>query len=90
MGEVLARRLGLWPERETAGLSPKGTNMNDEPRTPSVMGPAPTHPLTGLRPARPRMVLVILVGWLAWHDWTSEQIVALLLVLMPTAATRHA
>lgn len=64
--------------------------MNDHSRTPSVTGPAPAHPLAGLRPTGPRTVVVILVGWLAWYGWPAEQVVAVLLVLLPAAAARRA
>lgn len=53
----------------------------------SIAGPQPGHPLRGtIRDHAPIAVLVILVGWLSWVHWPAEQVIALLLILLPPAS----
>lgn len=60
--------------------------MNEPDITPSSVGTPPAHPLRGIAPDHvPIAVLVILVGWLSWIHWPAEQIIAVLVVLLPPA-----
>ena len=59
--------------------------MNEPDITPtSIVGPQPAHPLRGaIRDNAPIVVLVILISWLSWIHWPAEQIIAVLLILLP-------
>jgi len=52
----------------------------------SVPGPRPQHPLAGARSHGTPIAVIILIGWLSRVGWTAEQVIALLLVLLPGAA----
>lgn len=66
--------------------------MNEPNCAPtSVAGPQLAHPLRGtVRDNISRAVLVILIGWLSWIHWPAEQIIAVLLVLVPPVGGREA
>jgi hypothetical protein len=61
--------------------------MSESDITPtSIFGTPPEHPLRGIARAHvPIAVLVILIGWLSWIQWPAEQIIAVLVVLLPPA-----
>lgn len=52
----------------------------------SVPGPRPQHPLADARRHGAPIAVIILIGWLSRIGWTAEQVVALLLVLLPGVA----
>ncbi|MFL6111021.1 MAG: hypothetical protein ACJ786_06690 [Catenulispora sp.] len=54
----------------------------------TTRGSNPAHPLAG-RPRRSPWV-IILIGWLAIFGWSPEQVLAVLLVLLPTAGELEA
>jgi hypothetical protein len=59
-------------------------------RTPAIVAPPCRHPLVGVPSGPVPWVIIVLIGWVVWLGWRPEQVVALLVVLVPAAAGARA
>lgn len=62
------------------------TPKKNSTRSITIAGPRVAHPLAGLGRGGFAAAQIALVAWLSRLGWTSEQIVAVLLILLPVSA----